>query len=301
MSNGGLGNQAFQYIFFKYIEETSNDDCVLDNRAFCVPNPSHQGWELEKICGIKPKLLSDYFSADVWSEIMRQTCLEREATLPDLLKEHLGADFQVLCEADQFRVDTQGFARPYTGNVYSIKYNTYVPSIQSLKGNIYYYGYWINMHWFQYIRDHIVKEFTFIPVEDEYNRRMLDEISGCHAVSVHVRRGDFVTLGWALGLDWYRQSIQMTKEYVRDPVFFMFSDDLSWCKASLKKMGLDRAQDRVVFVDGNRGVNSFRDMQLMSFCKNMIIANSSFSYLAALLNQNPNKYIINPTVHREVI
>jgi hypothetical protein len=184
--------------------------------------------------------------------------------------------------------------------MYSIEYNSYVPVVQSVEGNVYYYGYWINMHWFQYIRDNIVREFTFRPAEDAYNRRMMDEISGCHSVSIHVRRGDFVKLGWVLGADWYRQSIQKIKDYVRDPVFYIFSDDLRWCKASLEEMGLDRGRDRVVFADGNKGADNFRDMQLMSLCKNMIIANSSFSYLAALLNQNPNKFILNPTL-REII
>jgi hypothetical protein len=300
MMNGGLGNQAFQYIFFRYIEETTKDVCALDNSFFCVPNPIHQGYELEKAFGVKPKLLSDSFSAEVWDEIVRKTRLDREAPLTELLRERMGADVSVLCEGTLYAEDTRDFVRPYTGNMYSIKVNTYVPAVQSQKGDVYYYGYWINMHWFQYIRDDIVRELAFSPAEDAYNRRMTDEISGCHSVSVHVRRGDFVTLGWALGADWYRQSVLNIKECVRDPVFYIFSDDLRWCEASLGEMGLDRERDRVVFADGNKGADSFRDMHLMSLCKNMIIANSSFSYLAALLNQNPNKFILNPTA-REII
>jgi hypothetical protein len=299
--NGGLGNQAFQYIFLRYLEETSKDVCVLENTFFCTPNVQHQGYELEKIFGLKPKRLSDYFSAEIWDEIVRQTRLDKKAPLTELLKKHMRADVSVLCEGKQYAEDTRDFVRPYTGNMYSIPYNSYAPAVHSLKGNVYYYGYWINMHWFQYIRDDIVREFTFSPAEDAYNRRMTDEISGCRSVGVHVRRGDFVNLGWALGTDWYRQSVQKIKECVRDPVFYIFSDDLRWCEASLGEMGLNPKRDRVVFADGNSGANSFRDMQLMSLCKNMIIANSSFSYLAALLNQNPNKFILNPVTWREII
>ena len=48
------------------------------------------------------------------------------------------------------------------------------------------------------------------------------------------------------------------------------------------------------FVEGNTGVESFRDMQLMSLCKNHIIANSSFSWLGAWLNPSPQKIVIAP-------
>jgi hypothetical protein len=76
---------------------------------------------------------------------------------------------------------------------------------------------------------------------------------------------------------------------VEKPIFFIFSDDIDWCK---KNLILDTTQ--VQYVVGNNGINSFRDMQLMSICKHNIITNSSFSWWAATLNKNPNKVIVFP-------
>ena len=67
--NGGLGNQAFQYIFMRYLEITTGDTCMIDD-CFFYQNPQHNGYELERIWGLKPNLLSDQFTTDVWDEII---------------------------------------------------------------------------------------------------------------------------------------------------------------------------------------------------------------------------------------
>ena len=71
----------------------------------------------------------------------------------------------------------------------------------------------------------------------------------------------------------------------------MFSDDINWCKNHLSQLWEGK---KVVYVDWNKGKESFRDMQLMSLCKHNIIANSSFSWWGAWLNQNEKKIVIAP-------
>ena len=69
---------------------------------------------------------------------------------------------------------------------------------------------------------------------------------------------------------------------------FVFSDDLEWCKNNLK------LEDKLHFLDVNQKTNFHMDMYLMSQCKHNVIANSSFSWWAAWLNQNKNKQVIAP-------
>lgn len=74
---------------------------------------------------------------------------------------------------------------------------------------------------------------------------------------------------------------------------FVFSDDLTWCREHQEELGFD-AFEKVTFVDGNVRERSYIDLQLMSMCKGMILSNSAFCYLAALLNTGL-EYYINPT------
>src|SRR5690606_19531988 len=77
------------------------------------------------------------------------------------------------------------------------------------------------------------------------------------------------------------------EQHVDSPLFIFFSDDISWCKANFPITN-------ALFVDWNTGLDSFRDMQLMSLCKHHIIANSSFSWWGAWFNPYPGKIVVSP-------
>jgi hypothetical protein len=74
----------------------------------------------------------------------------------------------------------------------------------------------------------------------------------------------------------------LTKQYP-ESTFFIFSDDLNWCRSHDHELGFDLA-DKVIYVEGNMNGLNFRDLQLMSMCKGLLMSNSAFCYLAALLN-----------------
>lgn len=95
---------------------------------------------------------------------------------------------------------------------------------------------------------------------------------------------------------WLRKLIldMLKKRFKGQNIFF--SDDMDWCRENMEALGLNKVKDRVHFVEENTKENSFRDMQLMSLCKvNILVTSSSFSYLAALLNQNEDRIVINGT------
>ncbi len=102
--------------------------------------------------------------------------------------------------------------------------------------------------------------------------------------------GDYVNHpihGGICTMDYYQQAIDIMKSKIVNPKFFIFSNDIEWCHSHLKLAD-------AVYITGNKGENSYRDMQLMSMCKHNIIANSSFSWWGAWLNNNPDKIVIAP-------
>jgi hypothetical protein len=108
------------------------------------------------------------------------------------------------------------------------------------------------------------------------------------AISVHVRLGDFGNIN-TLPSGYYSKAIDLMNQKYPDATFFVFSDE-PHC-ASKYFTGLN-----FVLVNGNAGLNSYIDMQLMSQCKHHIIANSSFSWWGAWLNGQPNKIVVAPSV-----
>lgn len=284
LCNGGLGNQTFQYIFSRFMELEGGEPCYLDNAAFCGEAPAHNGFEILKVFpNAKPRLLSGCFTEDVWKYMVGQ------GRIPQQLR-NAGEDFVMVAETGDFNFD---------GNVIPVPSNQYCPWVAHARGNIYYHGYWINREWLKgkYLET-LREELAFAPVTDDRNKRYEEEIKRTNSVALHVRRGDFVEGGWAAPVEYYRNAVDSMHNAIENAHFFIFSDDLDWCRENLGKMALTPRE--VTFVEGNNEGNSYLDMQLMSYCKNVIlISPSSFSYLAALLNKNEIIKVYNRT-HRQV-
>lgn len=296
MMNGGLGNQVFQYIFARYIEEKTGEPCMIDDLAFhCNKDKvSHNGYEIEKIWGIKLDLLSDHFTPDVVHEMARlvfptgdpvtlSAYEEKSTPLVDILRA-CDIDLTVVEEGNTYR------AWKYKGTTFSVPMNQYYPEVLHYAGDLYYFGWWINGHWFSEVKDTIRREMTFPIPPDKNNRQLLKKIESTNSVSLHVRRGDFLDIGQGLPSEIYYKMVRNMSENVSKPSFFIFSDDIPWVKAHMEELGFQKG-DKCTFVEGNTGENSYLDLQLMSSCKGMIVGNSSFSYLAALLNANLKYYV----------
>lgn len=290
--NGGLANQVFQYIFLRYAElyNPQTEPCFLDDSFFFVNNV-HNGYELEKVFGIKANLLSKAFDEDVWEEFI--TRKKQGISIPQTLKD-FGTDIIMYAETSNHK-----HFNPFDGKIYTLyNANEFHPELTRINyPNIYYHGYWINKNWLESYKDIILKELTFPAITLPSALNYANQIVSESAVAVHIRRGDYVDIGWDLGLDYYKNTVAKVAEQYSNFTLFVFSDDLEWCREHAKELGFDRVP-QIVYVSGNTGENSYIDMQLMSMCEGMIISNSAFSYLAALMNKKL-KFYANPT-HREI-
>lgn len=131
----------------------------------------------------------------------------------------------------------------------------------------------------------------FIEPIDEINQQYIRQITQCDSVSIHVRRSDYVKfIDDCYRFGYFKKAVNYIKMRVQAPYFFLFSDDLTWCSKNLDALGLSE-NDNIVFVDANSGENSYRDMQLMSYCKHNIITKSSFGWWGSFLNRNPEKIV----------
>lgn len=163
------------------------------------------------------------------------------------------------------------------------------------RGDVYLDGYWQNESYFKEIRDVITQDFSArkgISREAEKYRRSIEHNSKM-SVSIHVRRGDYVSnkhtnsIHGVCSIDYYRRATEyMTSMLGGRLEFYVFSDDIPWCIQNL-----DFIENRVLVYDTK---NSVDDLMLMKTCQHNIIANSSFSWWGAWLNDNPDKIVVSP-------
>ena len=141
-----------------------------------------------------------------------------------------------------------------------------------------------------------VKELLHFPELDSRNKQIIEAMNSQDSVSIHVRRGDFQKIvKWRLVLGdicdkmYYLRAIECVKKIYSNPRFYVFSDDIAWVKDNLD-LPIDS-----LYVDWNTGQDSYKDLQLMTFCKCNVCANSTFSLIAAWLNHNKDSIKIVPT------
>lgn len=264
---GGLGNQMFIYAFSVALRETFRQEILVDTHYY-KSRIFHNGLEIERIFGIHLT----------------------EAKLSDKLKmswyfPNYWIDYHLLGKLPA-RKNT---VRELSGQ----KVNLELLEDSSDK---FYDGYWQSYQYFDSYRDVILKEFTFpsINKEDKQNFALNENLKKEeNSVGIHIRRGDYLK-NWKYrglcGIDYYQKAIAYILVHIKSPKFFLFSDDIDWVKENISPL---LKGYNVTFVNWNHSINSYKDMQLMAMCKNLIIANSSFSWWAAYLNQN-NPIVVAP-------
>ncbi|MFH1366672.1 MAG: alpha-1,2-fucosyltransferase [Patescibacteria group bacterium] len=263
---GGLGNQMFQYALGFALAKKNNTNLKLDISGFAE-------YKLHRYS------LNNF---NIHEEIATQSEIAKlkDYTYPTVitkLREIIGLSV----------------IRHNPCHTTEIGYNFY-PEILKLPDNIYLEGYWQSEKYFIDIMDLIKQDFTIKSKPVGLNLSTLNKINSTNSISVHIRRGDYVTdqktnqFHGTCQIDYYKMAAKLLSEKVVNPVFFIFSDDPEWVKTNLK---LEHA---MVFVTHNNSEKNYEDVRLMSRCQHNIIANSTFSWWGAWLNNNPGKIVIAP-------
>lgn len=154
---------------------------------------------------------------------------------------------------------------------------------------------WSTYH-FLWSEAKILRQHLVFPTEtDKRNTAIIQQMQRTQSVSIHIRRGDYqnspywrVILGDICEVDYYKQAIEKIETIFDSPTYFVFSDDIEWVKQNL-------SLPDSTFIDWNIGSFYFRDLQLMSYCKANILANSTFSLCGTLLSHYPDPIRIAPS------
>ena len=264
---GGLGNQMFQYAAGRALSLERGIPLRLDIADF-ANYELHQGFELHRVFNCT-------------AEIANETDMRRALGWQFMtsVRKLVSRSSMAVLRRKEFIIEPHFH---------------YWSGIKNAPSDCYLLGYWQSEKYFLEVGTQIRKEFSFkLPLEKK-NTEIADQIKQTNAVSLHVRRGDYVgnskssKMYKLCTLDYYKSSIQYIADRVKNPNFIVFSDDIAWARDNLK---IEFAHQ---YLDHNQSAESYNDLRLMSLCRHHIIANSSFSWWGAWLNSKPNKLVIAP-------
>ena len=266
---GGLGNQMFQYAAARRLAEFHHTVLKLDVT------------ELEDRV-YKENFTYRYYSLNVFN-IKEHIAQPHE--IASYQKKHQGIIAKALNKVKQ-KLDTHFIIRE--------KHFHFDENFLHALDNSYIDGYWQSEKYFKPIEEIIRKEFTFQNEPEGKNNELSQLISDTCSVSIHVRRGDYVTnkvirqFHGVCSIDYYKEAVAQIAQNLTNPHFFLFSDDTDWVKKNII------FNHPTIYVDHNKAVKHYKDMHLMSLCKHNIIANSAFSWWGAWINTNKDKIVIAP-------
>lgn len=262
---GGLGNQMFQYAAGRRLAAIRNTALKLDISDF-------EDYHLHDY-GLSAFTINESFATPEEVEILKEP------------------------ETGSFRKKLKKFLRcPSKIGITHIREKQYHfdPEILTMPDSVYLDGYWQSEKYFSDIADIIRKEFTVKLPQTGRNMTLAQQINSCESVSLHVRRGDYVTdektktIHGTCDLAYYARCIESLGQKVHQPCFFIFSDDPDWAEQNLK------IPHPATFIDHNGPKKNYEDLRLMSQCRHHIIANSSFSWWGAWLGRHPHTRVYAP-------
>lgn len=271
---GGLGNQMFQYALYKQLRSIGKNVKVDDEEGF------------REDAKRKPALAPFGIVYDRASreEIMKITD-SSPSIFAKLRRKLFGRNKKAYFEEDK-RFQEKIFQWD----------------------DIYLEGYWQSEKYFADVAEEIRQEYCLENVRrqkaagyglSEKAENYLEQIEQSESVSLHIRRGDYLLpenqtlFGGICTEAYYRQAICRMQERTPECVFYLFTNDRAWAKEWMQTLWKDNVQAQMVLVELPDG-RDYEELLLMSRCKHNILANSSFSWWASYLNENPKKMVLAP-------
>lgn len=263
---GGLGNQLYQYAMYEKLKSMGKE-VKLDFYAYTEASGEEREWrELE---------------LNRFENLQYEICTEAERT------ELLDNSMALIARIRRKLFGRKDKTLQDTGK--------YMPQIFE-KDDVYLYGFWDCE---KYYEDRIVElqRNLIFPISTNLkNQQCIEQMQQECSVSMHIRRTDYLTVADGkryMGIctdAYYKKAMQYIREHVKNPVFYIFSDDMEYVRTHYQG-------ENMHIVDWNQGQDSIYDMQLMSKCKHNICANSTFSLWGARLNPSSEKIMIRPLHH----
>lgn len=261
---GGIGNQMFQYAIARRHSHIHHTPLKLDIT-------SYGSYKLRKF---------ELDNFNISAKIATKKEIEKFIKIPKNIFEKIVYNLIPSLQKNQF--------------YYEEKYYHFDKVILNLPDDVYLSGYWQSEKYFKDIEDILLKEFTVKQSPDKRNQNILKQIAATNSVSIHVRRGDFVTdistksLHGLYNIDYFQKAISIISAKASNPCFYIFSDDIDWAENNIK------TEYPITFIDNNIGKKDYEDLRLMSSCRHNIIVNSTFGWWGAWLNKNKSKIVITP-------
>lgn len=267
---GGLGNQMFQYAFAYSVSRKLNQSFELDVSDFETywhPHNSSNYWHPYQLNVFQIK----HESTPHKVKLKERSLLNRAAIKLKTIKHKL-------------------LIKDY----YQEPYYHFDKNVFNIQGDTYFTGFWQSERYFKEYRDELLVQFDLKKPLCAKSKKYKEAILSNNSICLHIRRGDYVTdsntnaFHGVCPLEYYQKATKYITQNISESCFYIFSDDLNWAKGNLDFI------ENKIFIESEEGIPNYEEMHLMTLCKHNIIANSSFSWWGAWLNQNPDKKVIAP-------
>ncbi|OQA39078.1 MAG: Glycosyl transferase family 11 [Parcubacteria group bacterium ADurb.Bin316] len=268
--SGGLGNQMFQYALGRYLSLKNNELLRFDINA--IKN------------GIRKYSLNNF-------TVVGEISVDKDYKKINIPNMHR-MNFRTRLRRRLFRLHEKNKSIYDRKIIIEPNFN-FCQDILKIKNNCYLSGDWQSEKYFIESEDVIRKDLTLKNELSDLSKQWIGKIESCASVSLHIRRGDYVSnpktnqFHGTCDLAYYQRAISAIAKKINNPEFFVFSDDIEWAKNNLKI-------DYPIYFVSDKNIPDYEELIIMSKCKYNIIANSSFSWWGAWLNNNPDKIVIAP-------